>query len=118
MGALSLMRDTPIQPVTYQAMLSKGLDVDWAKTGNGMDTFSDKIVQDFVSANLSHARIRVKDNITDSLLTITDQVINCCLLNKLIPVLSFQADFFKVNPTGEVALFLVGRFAWPQMMIM
>jgi len=81
-------------------MLGKGLDVDWAKTGTGMDTFSDKIVQDFVSANLSHARIRVKDNITDSLLAMTDQVINSCLQNKLIPVLAFQADFFKVNPTG------------------
>ena len=34
-----------ISPVDYQVMLGKGMDVDWVKTGQGMDTFNATIVQ-------------------------------------------------------------------------
>jgi hypothetical protein len=34
-----LDRQGPITPTAYQQLLGKGMDVDWIKTGVGMETF-------------------------------------------------------------------------------
>ncbi|MDZ7935305.1 MAG: hypothetical protein U5M51_10145 [Emticicia sp.] len=49
-----------INPKDYQLLLGKGMDVDWVKTGKGMEFYNSKIVKDFKNVGLSHVRIRIK----------------------------------------------------------
>ncbi|XP_002167033.3 uncharacterized protein LOC100206989 isoform X1 [Hydra vulgaris] len=101
-----------ISPADYQQMLGKGMDVDWVKTGQGMETFNSTIVKDFSKIGISHVRLRIKDNITTSLLLNIDKVLEACLSSNVIPVIAFQAEFFKLWPT-DINLDLVVNW-WSQ----
>lgn len=52
--------DASISPQQYAASLGKGIDVTWAETMKGIETYNIKMVRDFKQAGLRHVRIRVK----------------------------------------------------------
>ena len=91
----------PIDPWTYQALLGKGMDVDWSKTSQGRNYYSTQAAVDFAAAGVSHVRIRVKDKISPELLEGLDQQIQDCLDNHIIPIIAYQADDFKNEPNEK-----------------
>ena len=88
-----------ITPAQYQSMLGSGLDVDWSKTSKGAVSYSKQAVKDFAEQGFSHVRIRVKDDISDRLLSQLSTQVNDCLENGVIPIIAYQAKEFKENPT-------------------
>lgn len=94
-------KDGAVFPWEYQKMLGRGIDVDWSKTNKGMEYYNEKAVKDFAAAGISHVRIRVSQNADDELFANLDRQINDCLANGLIPVLAYQADAFKNDPTEK-----------------
>ncbi|MGN0482812.1 MAG: glycoside hydrolase family 5 protein [Lachnospiraceae bacterium] len=91
----------PISPWEYQKLLGKGMDVDWCKTAQGMKYYSEKACKNFKASGVKHVRIRIKDTISDKLLTTLDKQVSDCLKNGLIPIIAYQADEFKNAPTEE-----------------
>jgi hypothetical protein len=91
--------NTPISPQKYQAMLGKGMDVDWSKTRKGRDNYNDQTVPDFKKIGLSHVRIRIQDDVNEQLLRQLDRQIADCLKSGIIPVIAYQGDKFKNNPS-------------------
>lgn len=90
-----------IEPSDYVRRLGKGLDVDWAKSPKGMQTYSLKMVQDFKRAGLRHVRIRVTQDVSEGLLDTIEKQIDDCLKVGLIPVVAYQADAFKNKPNSD-----------------
>lgn len=93
--------NSPVSPQKYQQLLGKGMDVDWSKTSKGKDTYSQKMVKDFKDAGISHVRIRVKDEADENLFKSLDKQIDDCIENGLIPVLAYQADEMKNDPSKK-----------------
>lgn len=91
----------PIDPWTYQRMLGKGMDVDWSKTKKGMDAYSSKAVEDLKTMGVSHVRIRIRDDADEALLLRLDQQIADCIRCGVLPVVAYQADALKNDPTEE-----------------
>lgn len=91
----------PIDPWDYQKLLGKGMDVDWCKTPKGMQYYSETACKDFRAAGVSHVRIRVKENTSEQLFGFLDRQVEDCLKNGLIPVIAYQADEFKNDPSDE-----------------
>lgn len=91
----------PIVPVTYQQILGKGMDVDWSKTSQGRKYYSEKVVKEFKKENISHVRIRIKDDISENLFDNLDKQIKDWLKNGMIPVIAYQANAFKNSVTDE-----------------
>ena len=89
----------PIDPWIYQKMLGYGMDVDWSKTKSGREYYSTTACKNFKASGLGHVRIRIMDNISSELFASLDKQINDCLENGLIPVIAYQADAFKNNPS-------------------
>lgn len=92
-------QDEAITPAQYQSMLGHGMDVDWSKTSEGRANYQPQTVIDFVEAGIKHVRIRVKDDLTPDVLASLDRQIDDCLSHGLIPVLAYQADAFKNDPS-------------------
>lgn len=92
-------RDAVVTPWNYQRMLGHGMDVDWSKVKAGRDSYQAKVVEDFRQAGVDHVRIRVKDDWSQELLSSVEQQIDDCLGAGLIPVLAYQADTFKNDPS-------------------
>jgi hypothetical protein len=92
---------TAILPKDYQSQLGKGIDVDWVKTSKGSQTYNKKMVSDFKKIGFSHVRIRVTENTEKDNLKHLENVVNDCLSENLIPIIAYQADFFKNDPTTE-----------------
>lgn len=93
--------DAPIAPWEYQKLLGRGMDVDWSKTKSGREAYSTQAVKAFRDAGVSHVRIRISEDATESLLKGLDQQVKDCLENGIIPVIAYQADAFKNKPTEE-----------------
>ncbi len=91
----------PINPWDYQKILGKGMDVDWCKTSKGMQYYNLKACKSFKLSGVKHVRIRIKETISDKLLNSLDKEVADCLNNGLIPVIAYQADEFKNEPTEE-----------------
>lgn len=91
----------PIDSWQYQKLLGKGMDVDWCKTSQGMASYNVKACNNMKMSGVNHVRIRIKDNISDKLLTSLDMQISDCLGNGVIPVIAYQANEFKNAPTEE-----------------
>ncbi|CDF40089.1 unnamed protein product [Chondrus crispus] len=99
----------------YQTMLQVGMDVDWAKTNHGRKyavksrNSSVNVPLIFKERGLSHVRIRVAEydltaahektgmNLLDEIEKLVDE----CLAADLIPIVAFQAEGFKTDPTSE-----------------
>lgn len=90
-----------IVPWEYVKLLGKGLDVDWSKTPQGKKFYNEKTVKDFKAAGVSHVRIRISDNATEDLLLGLDKQINHCLNNNVIPIIAYQGDEFKNEPSEK-----------------
>ena len=92
---------TPIDPFVYQQMLGKGMDVDWCKTAAGKSLYNAEVPKDFKDAGISHVRIRVKDAATEELLALLDRQVRDCLAAGLIPIIAYQADELKNDPSDK-----------------
>ena len=90
-----------ISPWEYQKLLKKGMDVDWSKTKQGRTFYSSQAVLHFRQAGINHVHIRVRDQLDPQLLQSLDQQVSDCLENGIIPIIAYQADDFKNNPTEE-----------------
>ena len=62
--------ERPIDPWAYQALLGKGMDVDWSKKYNTQSAV------DFAAAGISHVRIRIADKVDQELLEGLDRQIS------------------------------------------
>ena len=91
----------PIAPKVYQQMLGHGMDVDWSKTEQGRTYYNKRAVEDFKAAGVSHVRIRIKDAADENLFSSLDKQIEDCLEVGLIPVIAYQADEFKNEPSEK-----------------
>lgn len=91
----------PISPWEYQQRLGKGMDVDWSKTTQGKKYYSKQAVIHFKQAGVSHVRIRVADPADEQLLQALEQQIDDCLEVGIIPIIAYQADEFKNEPTEQ-----------------
>ncbi|MEA5010225.1 MAG: cellulase family glycosylhydrolase [Angelakisella sp.] len=91
----------PIAPSDYQKLLGKGMDVDWSKTSKGRESYNKQAAADFQKAGVRHVRIRVKDKANEELLAGLDKQIEDCLAVGIIPIIAYQADEFKNEPTQE-----------------
>ena len=91
----------PISPWDYQQRLGKGMDVDWSKTNQGRRHYNAQAAADFAAAGVSHVRIRVADDLGEELLEGLDRQIADCLEQGLIPIIAYQADDFKNDPSEE-----------------
>jgi hypothetical protein len=100
-GVLSKKNKQAISPKEYSNLLGKGIDVIWAETTKGIETFNSKMVRDFKQAGLSHIRIRVKDYPNEKLLAHIDKVVKECLANNLIPIIAYHGGQFEEKPTME-----------------
>lgn len=92
---------SPIAPQEFQKLLGKGMDVDWSKTSDGKKFYNTKASQDFSAMGVKHVRIRVKDKADDSLFKSLDKQIDDCINNGIIPIIAYQADEFKNDPSDK-----------------
>ena len=92
---------TPIAPGVYQDMLGHGMDVDWSKTNQGREYYTEKTAADFAAAGVDHVRIRIADEITPELLESLDKQVEDCLEYGIIPIIAYQADDFKNDPSDK-----------------
>lgn len=100
-GRMGYYDVNPISPWDYQKLLGKGMDVDWSKTKEGRENYRLSAVQAFKARGIDHVRIRVKDNADEALFTSLDAQIDDCLKVGVIPIIAYQADEFKNEPTAE-----------------
>lgn len=90
-----------INPWDYANLLGRGVDVDWSKTTPGKKHYNKQAVVDFKKAGVSHVRIRIADKASEELLQGLDKQIQDCIEEGIIPVIAYQADEFKKDPTEE-----------------
>lgn len=88
-----------ITPKEYQGILGKGIDVTWAETPKGIESFNSQMVKDFKKIGFSHVRVRVKDNLDEKLLAHIDKIANECLTANLIPIIAYHGGEFEEQPT-------------------
>lgn len=93
--------ERPIDPWAYQALLGKGMDVDWSKTNQERKYYNTQSAVDFAAAGISHVRIRIADKVDQELLEGLDRQIRDCHDNGIIPVIAYQADAFKNDPSDK-----------------
>lgn len=91
----------PILPKEYQKMLGRGMDVDWSKTKAGKEYYNERTAEDFAAAGISHVRIRIADDADEELFRGLDGQIDDCLKNGIIPIIAYQADDFKNDPSDK-----------------
>ena len=97
----SFAAQTPIGPWEYTQKLGKGLDVDWSKTKEGKEAYNSQTAKDFSDMGINHVRIRIKDDMTDDAFKLLDKQINDCLENNIVPVIAYQADELKNDPSDK-----------------
>ncbi|MGL4738032.1 MAG: cellulase family glycosylhydrolase [Cellulosilyticaceae bacterium] len=90
-----------ISPWEYQKILGRGMDVDWSKTSQGRAAYNVQAVKDFKAQGISHVRIRIKDAADETLFASLDQQIKDCLDHGIIPIIAYQADELKNDPTPK-----------------
>ena len=93
--------ETPISPETYQAMLGRGMDVDWVKTPARIRQYGPDLPRAFAARGFSHVRIRMREAATPDYLDHVEKAVRDSLDAGLIPVLAYKADAFKKAPTAE-----------------
>lgn len=94
-------RTKPVTPDEYVRLLGEGIDVDWVKTSKGESSYNIKMVSDFKKIGFEHVRIRITEKTSKDELSHLEKVIKDCLNENLIPVIAYQAEFFKEEPTDE-----------------
>lgn len=94
-------KNDAIKPWDYVEILGKGMDVDWSKTKQGREYYNKTAVVNFKKAGVSHVRIRVADAADEELLKGLEQQVDDCLEVGIIPIIAYQADEFKNEPSEE-----------------
>lgn len=91
-----------LTPLKYSKILKVGIDVDFAKTSQGIKYYSKKNVEDFKKIGVSHLRIRIlEQNPDEKFLKHLDRVLKDCLDVGIIPIVAFQGANFKENPNTD-----------------
>ncbi len=89
-----------LTPQHYAAALGIGMDVDWARTEQGIREFDPLVVRDYKQRGLGHVRIRVSGEATEQRLIHLRKIVEACEQYGLIPIIAYQADEFKSNPNN------------------
>lgn len=97
----SFAAQAPINPWYYAQNLGKGLDVDWSKTSDGREYYNAQTVKDFSNMGINHVRIRIKDDMTEETFNALDNQIKDCLNNNIVPIIAYQADELKNDPSDK-----------------
>ncbi len=100
-GSPAFAKDAPITPRAYQAMLGRGMDVDWVKTPARLQTYGPDLPRALAARGLQHVRIRMREAATPAYLDHVEKAVRDSLDAGLIPVLAYQANAFKKAPTDE-----------------
>ncbi len=95
--------DSMLTPQQYQSMLGKGMDVDWAKTRQGLRFYNRKMPADFKQRGLQHVRIRVADTASPALLKHLQQVVDDALQAGLMPIIAYQGDPLERDPLNPAS---------------
>ncbi len=98
-GLPAFAADTPLTAARYARQLGVGMDVDWARTDRGIREFDPLVARDFYAEGIRHVRIRVADTMTEARLIHLRKLVEACEQNGLIPIISYQADAFKADPS-------------------
>ncbi len=97
-------------PAQYRDLMKVGIDVDWAKTASGIAAYNEQAVIDFKNRGISLARIRVANDMSTTLLDHLDRIVKDCIKHNITPVIAYQADAFKNDPTNIT--FLDAAVSW------
>jgi len=101
--------DEPLTAQRYAAELGVGMDVDWARTDRGIREFDPLAVRDFQQRGIRHVRVRVAGDATEERLIHLRKIVEACERYNIIPIISYQADAFKADPSAQNAAKVV---AW------
>ena len=84
-----------IEPVQYQNMLGRGVDVEWWTDGNDYSSYDwDETLSDYYDAGIQHVRITlVNDVLTDYDFARLDRQINACLRYNIVPIIAYRPSF-------------------------
>jgi hypothetical protein len=94
-------------PVNYAGSLTWGCDVDWLKIDRSYYAYVNaksigiSFPELFLDRGFDHVRLRVRDYDLTGLLPKIVEVVNDCLIAGLTPILAFQGERFKMNPSPE-----------------
>ena len=85
------------------------MDVDWSKTNQGRKYYNRQSAVDFAAAGMAYQLVKLEKsgkNFFDSIIVVTDRVnldrqIRDCLDNGIIPIIAYQADAFKNDPSDK-----------------
>ena len=83
-------------------MLGHGMDVDWSKTNQGRETYTEKTAVDFAAAGIDHVRIRIADDITPELLESLDQQVEDVWNMASFPSLLIRQMISKMTPVIKI----------------
>lgn len=90
-----------ISPLEYQKILWIWMDVDWLKTKDWKQNYSLQTVKDFKLRWINHVRIRIQDDFDEKLIQSLEKIIDDCLDNWIIPIVAYQADYFKKEQSDK-----------------
>ncbi|EOC0279158.1 cellulase family glycosylhydrolase, partial [Cronobacter sakazakii] len=93
----------PLSAQRYSAQLGVGMDVDWARTERGIREFDPLAVRDFQQRGIRHVRVRVAGDATEERLIHLRKIVEACERYDIIPIISYQADAFKADPSAQNA---------------
>ncbi|WP_336221909.1 cellulase family glycosylhydrolase [Citrobacter amalonaticus] len=92
---------TPLTAERYAQQLGVGMDVDWARTEQGIREFDPLVVRDFHEKGISHVRIRVAGEPTEARLIHLRKLVEACEQYGVIPIIAYQADEYKNDPSAS-----------------
>ncbi|NCI16435.1 hypothetical protein EHJ07_07995 [Cronobacter muytjensii] len=102
-AAPSASAGEPLTAQRYAAELGVGMDVDWARTDRGIREFDPLAVRDFQQRGIRHVRVRVAGDATEARLIHLRKIVEACERYNIIPIISYQADAFKADPSAQNA---------------
>ncbi len=113
--SITLYANSWPSPFTYQKILHTGIDVNWAMFAKEIEAYNKKEPQDFKAIGFNHIRIRFKDPDSVSIsneayIDHLDRIVKDVLDAGMIPILAFDAQEFKEDPSDEN--FAKALFVW------
>ena len=94
------MGNPPLTAARYAQQLGVGMDVDWARTEQGIREFDPLVVRDFKAKGLAHVRIRVAGEPTEARLIHLRKLVEAREQYGVIPIIAYQADEYKKDPSA------------------
>lgn len=91
----------PLTATHYAQQLGVGMDVDWARTEQGIREFDPLVVRDFHAKGITHVRIRVAGEPTEARLIHLRKLVEACEQYGVIPIIAYQADEYKNDPSAS-----------------